>query len=149
MANETDLKTVRVTIETPRWSFAKYALTENGGHIEFVSPLPCPFNYGFVKGTIGGDGLPLDAIVFGTRLHRGQEIELPVVAVVQFVDAGEQDDKLVCSATGLSSLNLVLLKVGFRIYVVMKRVVNFLKKKHRPTQYRGVSPRGSQIAETK
>lgn len=34
-----------VIIEVPRFSFLKRG---PGGHVDFVSPLPCPFNYGAV-----------------------------------------------------------------------------------------------------
>lgn len=34
---------VEVVIEIPRGSFLKRGST---GHIDFISPLPCPFNYG-------------------------------------------------------------------------------------------------------
>jgi hypothetical protein len=33
---------VDVVIEIPRWSFLKRGST---GHIDFVSPLPCPFTW--------------------------------------------------------------------------------------------------------
>ena len=36
---------VEVVIEIPRGSFLKRGST---GHVDFVSPLPCPFNYGSV-----------------------------------------------------------------------------------------------------
>jgi inorganic pyrophosphatase len=34
---------VDVVIEVPRGSFIKRGST---GHVDFISPLPCPFNYG-------------------------------------------------------------------------------------------------------
>jgi len=39
---------LEVVIEIPRRSFLKRGST---GHIDFVSPLPCPFNYGSVPHT--------------------------------------------------------------------------------------------------
>ena len=39
---------VDVVIEIPRGSFLKRGST---GHVDFVSPLPCPFNYGSVPAT--------------------------------------------------------------------------------------------------
>jgi inorganic pyrophosphatase len=36
---------IEVVIEVPRGSFLKRGST---GHVDFISPLPCPFNYGSV-----------------------------------------------------------------------------------------------------
>ena len=123
-------KTVSVTIEIPRWSFAKYAMTEDGeGKVEFISPLPCPFNYGFIAGERGGDDLPLDAIVMGPRRPRGSSDSIEVRAVIHFVDNDEVDDKLVCATAVLKQWEVALLRVGFPVYVVMKRFVNWCKRK--------------------
>jgi len=43
---------VEVVIEVPRGSFLKRG---SSGHIDFVSPLPCPFNYGAVPTLLGWD----------------------------------------------------------------------------------------------
>lgn len=59
---------VEVVIEVPRGSFLKRGST---GRIDFVSPLPCPFNYGYVPDYIGGEGDYLDAVVLGPRLPLG------------------------------------------------------------------------------
>jgi len=57
-----------VVIEIPRGSFLKRG---SFGTIDFVSPLPCPFNYGAVPLYIGLEGDLLDAVVLGARLPRG------------------------------------------------------------------------------
>ena len=129
---------VTVTIEIPRWSFVKYAVTEQGGRVDFVSPLPCPFNYGFVAGTLGGDQQPFDAIIFGPRLRRAEKVRMPVRAVARFVDNGEVDDKLVCSASQLAPWNIALLRVGLVVYGGMKRVVNFCRGRHGATSFKGI-----------
>ena len=41
---------LEIVIEVPRGSFLKRGLT---GRIDFVSPLPCPFNYGAVPSHLG------------------------------------------------------------------------------------------------
>ena len=130
---------VSVTIEIPRWSFVKYALGENGrGHVEFISPLPCPFNYGFVEGLLGGDKLPLDAIVMGPRLPRGSCAYVPVRGVIHFIDNDEIDNKLVCSDQSLRAWEVVLLRVGFPVYVRMKRFINWWKGKTGQTYSSGL-----------
>ena len=57
---------VEVVIEVPRFSFLKRGST---GHIDFISPLPCPFNYGSVPTHLGMEGDLLDALVLGPRLR--------------------------------------------------------------------------------
>ena len=146
--NATTEPKVTVTIEIPRWSFVKYAITEDGGHVEFISPLPCPFNYGFVAGLLGGDSLPLDAIVLGSRTRRRSEITLPVRAIVRFTDSGDVDDKLVCSETELTSFHLLSLRIGFRVYVLMKRLVNWARRKPGPTSYHRIDRDTKAIAKT-
>ena len=44
---------VEVVIEVPKWGFVKRGMHE---HVDFVSPVPCPFNYGSVDTLIGLDG---------------------------------------------------------------------------------------------
>jgi inorganic pyrophosphatase len=55
-----------VVIEVPRGSFLKRGST---GHVDFISPLPCPFNYGSVPIYLGLEGDLLDALVLGKRRH--------------------------------------------------------------------------------
>ena len=82
---------LRVAIEVPRGSFVK---RDGRGRIAFLSPLPCPFNYGSVPGLTAGDGEWRDAVVLGPRLGRGTRIEVPVRGVIAFIDAGREDFKL-------------------------------------------------------
>ena len=59
--------TVRVVIETPRGSRHKYAWNDELKAFELRSTLPSgmtwPYDYGFIPGTTGGDGDPLDILV--------------------------------------------------------------------------------------
>jgi inorganic pyrophosphatase len=41
---------VEVVVEIPRGSFLKRGST---GQLDFVSPLPCPFNYGSIENLVG------------------------------------------------------------------------------------------------
>ena len=64
---------VEVVIEIPRGSFVKRGST---GHIDFISPFPCPFNYGSVPNFLGLEGDLLDALILGPRLSLGTCIEV-------------------------------------------------------------------------
>lgn len=121
---------VRVTIETPRGTFVK----RDGDRVEYVSPVPCPWNYGFVPGTSADDGDPQDALVLGPRLRRGETVEADVRGVVRFVDAGRADDKLVCGGAALTPRDLVRLRAFFRAYAVARRLLNALRGRHGATR---------------
>jgi inorganic pyrophosphatase len=64
---------VDVVIEIPRGSFLKRGST---GHVDFISPLPCPFNYGSVPNYLGLEGDLLDAVVLGPRLRLGTSLRV-------------------------------------------------------------------------
>lgn len=55
----------------------------------------------------GGDGDPLDVLVLGPAQPRGSVIEAKVIGVLEFLDGGEQDDKLlaVMPGTPLGNVN--------------------------------------------
>src|SRR5512145_1745129 len=86
---------VEVVIEVPRGSFIKRGST---GHVDFVSPLPCPYNYGSVPNFVGLEGDLLDALVLGPRLHAGTVMRVRAWGAVTLIDRGMADDKLVCSS---------------------------------------------------
>ena len=115
---------LEVIIEIPRWSFLKRG---SSGKLDFVSPLPCPFNYGSVREFIGSDDDFLDAIVLGPRLPRGARVKVLVHGAVGLTDRDMYDDKLVCSQHPLrqSERRGVLLYMSF--YGRLKRVLNFFR----------------------
>ena len=86
---------VEVVIEVPRGSFIKRGST---GKVDFVSPLPCPFNYGSVPAYLGLEGDLLDALVLGPRLALGACIRVKAWGAVTLTDRGMTDDKLICSS---------------------------------------------------
>src|SRR5215207_8813883 len=73
---------VDVVIEVPRGSFIKRGST---GQVDFVSPLPCPFNYGSVPAYVGLEGDLLDALVLGPRLPYGTRVVVQAWGAVTFI----------------------------------------------------------------
>ncbi|MDP2307254.1 MAG: inorganic diphosphatase [Pseudomonadota bacterium] len=124
---------VRVRIEVPRGSFVK----RGGDGIEFLSPLPCPFNYGSVPDTRAPDGDPLDALVLGARLALHAEVDASVHAVVRFRDDGAIDDKLVCGPAPTDA-ELRAVARFFRGYAVARRWMNRARGRHGDTRFLGV-----------
>jgi inorganic pyrophosphatase len=90
---------VEVVVEVPRGSFLKRGSL---GRVDFISPLPCPYNYGSVPTHIGLEGDLLDAVVLGPRLPFGTTVRVTAWGAVTLVDRGIADDKLICSAAPLT-----------------------------------------------
>ncbi len=122
---------VDIVVEVPRAGFVKRTPR---GTIDFVSPLPCPFNYGCVPDLPSGDGDPLDAVLLGPRQPRGATLRAQAYGVVRFVDAGCTDDKLVCGTAAPSAAQWALVHVFFRVYAVAKGLLNRLRGKRGATR---------------
>ncbi len=91
---------VVVRIEISAGSFTKYEIDEATGDVwvdRFLSiPAVYPANYGFVPGSLAGDGDPLDALVL-TRapIAPGAKIRTRVVGLLRMTDGGKPDAKLI------------------------------------------------------
>ncbi|HEY6880410.1 MAG TPA: inorganic diphosphatase [Polyangiales bacterium] len=129
------MQELEVVIDTPRGSFIK---RNDDGKVDFVSPLPCPFNYGSVPNTTSGDGDRLDALVMGPSLPRGTSVRVPVRARVRFIDAGEGDPKYVCSARPLTARERTTVELFFRAYAYLKGALNLARGKRGATRYDGM-----------
>jgi inorganic pyrophosphatase len=115
---------VEVVIEIPRGSFVKRGST---GHVDFVSPLPCPFNYGSVPQYVGREGDLLDAVVLGPRLALGTRTRVPAWGAVVLTDRGMSDDKLICGREPLSAGQRRRVLRFFRFYAKCKGLLNLAR----------------------
>lgn len=105
---------VQVVIEIPAGTNAKWEVSKQSGQLEWeqrhgkprvVRYLAYPGNYGMVPRTRlpkeqGGDGDPLDVIVLGPALERGSVVAVQLIGVLELLDGGEQDDKLIAVLPG-------------------------------------------------
>lgn len=110
----TDGGNIRVVIEIPAGTTAKWEVTKPLGELEWeqldgtnrvVDYLAYPANYGMIPRTVlpestGGDGDPLDAIVIGPAIERGTVVEVKLIGVLWLVDNNERDDKLITVSPG-------------------------------------------------
>lgn len=115
---------VEVVIEIPRGSFLKRGST---GKLDFISPLPCPFNYGSIPAYIGLDGDLLDAVVLGPRLQLGSNTSVYVWGAIGLYDRGLYDDKLICSQFPITLKQQRLLLLFFRFYAKAKCLLNLFR----------------------
>jgi inorganic pyrophosphatase len=118
------LPEVEVLIEVPRGSFIKRG---SMGRVDFISPLPCPFNYGSVPQYVGREGDLLDAVVLGPHLPRGTRVRVKAWGAVTLTDRGMTDDKLICSGQSLSDRQRGMILRFFRFYAKCKGLLNLLR----------------------
>lgn len=112
---------VEVVIEVPRGCFLKRGST---GCIDFISPLPCPFNYGSVPNYLGLEGDLLDALVLGPRLPLGTRVRVKARGAITLTDRGMSDDKLVCSSATLTEAERLRVLRFFHFYAKCKGLLN-------------------------
>ena len=126
-----------VVIEVPRGGMVK---RRGDGSIDFLSPLPSPFNYGSIPGTRAPDGDPLDALVLGPRLRAGTRVEVEVLAVLGFLDRGMLDPKLVCGRGPLQASQRRSVERFFWAYERLKRGLQWMRGQGEPTKVLGWLP---------
>lgn len=93
-------KTINTVIEISKGSFNKieYDLDSRVFRLDRVEPaiFAKPVNYGFIPQTIDEDGDPLDTLVVGDSLPMGVVVTAKVIGILNFVDGGENDHKIIC-----------------------------------------------------
>ena len=121
-------------VEVPRGSFIKRGST---GRVDFVSPLPCPYNYGSVPNYIGLEGDLLDAVVLGPRLPLGTRTRVRAWGAVTLIDRGMADDKLICSRDPLTPRQRTDVLRFFHFYARCKRLLNICRGRPGRTECEG------------
>lgn len=91
---------INTIIEIPKGSNNKYEIDKDTGLIKLdranYSSAPYPFDYGFVPQTLWEDNDPLDVVVMSTfPLHPGILVNVRPVAVIEMIDCGESDYKII------------------------------------------------------
>jgi inorganic pyrophosphatase len=117
---------VDVVIEVPRGSFLKRGST---GRVDFISPLPCPFNYGSVPSYLGLEGDLLDALVLGPRLPLGTQVRVKAWGAVILTDRGMTDDKLICSDHPVNPTERRKVLRFFHFYARCKGLLNAWRRR--------------------
>ena len=120
--NDNTSPMVDVVVEIPKGSFVKRGWE---GKVDFISPFPCPFNYGSIPEYIGCEGDLLDAVVLGPRLPRGKTVSVIAHGAVGLTDRGLYDDKLICSQQPLKIGQRNFVVNFFHIYAFCKGLLNF------------------------
>jgi inorganic pyrophosphatase len=94
---------VNAIIEIPQGSRAKYEIDKASGLLKMdrviYSSFYYPTNYGFIPRTYGDDKDPLDILVLSSiNVQPLTIIEAKVIGVMQMIDQGDADDKIIAVA---------------------------------------------------
>jgi inorganic pyrophosphatase len=103
-------RVVNAVIEIPQGSRAKYEIDKDSGLLRLdrviYSSFYYPCNYGFIPQTYGDDKDPLDILVITSLPVQALCImEAKVVGVMQMIDNGDGDDKIIAVAANDPGVN--------------------------------------------
>jgi len=92
---------VKVQIEIPQGQNVKYEIDHSTNELicdRFLhGPFAYPFNYGYIKNTLGGDGDPLDAVVICDRMLLPTcTVNCRVIGALMTSDENGRDEKILC-----------------------------------------------------
>ncbi len=103
-------RTVNAIIEIPQGSRCKYEIDKKTGLLKLdrviYSSFYYPVNYGFIPQTYGHDKDPLDILVLTSLpVVPLTLMEAKVIGVMQMIDGGDADDKIIAVAATDPSVN--------------------------------------------
>ena len=101
---------VNCIVEIPQGSRSKYEIDKASGLLKLDrvihSSFHYPANYGFIPQTYGDDHDPLDILIISSMTIQPMCIvEAKVLGVMQMLDGGEGDDKIIAVAANDPSIN--------------------------------------------
>ncbi len=99
-AGEDAPNTINMIVEIPKGSKNKYEIDKETGLIKLDRAMRTaqdyPFDYGFVPQSLWEDNDPLDVVLLTTYpLHPGILVEARPIAIMNMIDGGEGDDKII------------------------------------------------------
>lgn len=135
-----DSMTFKVFIEIPIGSGVKYEVDEESGELKvdrfLYTAFKYPFNYGYIVGSKGGDGDPMDVVVLSSEpVVPGVVIKCHAVGVLETEDEEGVDAKVIAVPTAK-------IDPFYGIYEDMKDVPKALlaKIKHFYENYKTIEP---------
>lgn len=110
VSNGESTETVNGIIEIPKGSRAKYELDKESGLLKLdrvlYSAMYYPANYGFIPRSYCEDHDPLDILILSQiEIVPLCLVKANVIGVMQMLDQGEADDKIIAVAAGDPSVN--------------------------------------------
>jgi inorganic pyrophosphatase len=129
---------MNVIVEIPRFSKNKYEIDKETGIIALDRVMHTaqdyPFDYGFVPRTLFDDGDALDVVLLTTHpLLPGILVKARPVAIMEMIDGGDRDDKVVAvpvddprfnEVQDLADLNKHFIKEMSHFFETYKKIQN-------------------------
>ncbi|NNV54014.1 inorganic diphosphatase [Limnovirga soli] len=111
-SGEQSPRIVNAVIEIPQGSRIKYEIDKPSGLLKLdrviYSSFHYPANYGFIPQTYGDDKDPLDILVLsGHSIQPMCIVDAKVIGVMQMIDGGDADDKIIAVAAHDQSINYI------------------------------------------
>lgn len=99
-----EAEAINVIVEIPKGSKNKYEIDKETGLIALDraahTAQDFPFDYGFIPQTLWDDDDPIDVIILASfPIHPGVLVRVRPVGIMNMIDGGEADDKLVAVPT--------------------------------------------------
>lgn len=110
---------IQITIEIPKGSLNKYEIKNGVVVIDRQLPIPCPYPYGFIPGTMEPDGDPTDIFLLSkTPYSPNTSVMGCPIGKYHCLDQGIQDDKLIL---------LPMMTMGIDRNVALKEILYYLQ----------------------
>ncbi len=94
-----ELEAFNVLVEMEKGSNLKYEYDEASDSLKLdftFQNIVCPFNYGSILRTLGGDSDPMDAIIISDKVFKsGEVVVCRAIGMMEMVDRGERDTKVI------------------------------------------------------
>ena len=137
---------VEVVVEIPTGTHEKWEMQKSTGKIvwqhssggvngRLVDYLAYPANYGFIPNTElaisdGGDGDPVDVILLGPRLQRGERVMAQPIGILKMEDNRQRDDKVLAITgsehfSGVDSLGALEIKYPGVLQIITTWFTNY------------------------
>ena len=111
------------------------------------SPVHYPGDYGFIPSTLGDDGDPLDVLVLvDTPSFTGCVLEVRPIGMLEMIDQGKGDEKILCVGVGNPRYNDV--NEYSQIYPHMLKEITHFFAIYKDLEGKRVEVRGWRDAET-
>lgn len=150
---------INVIVEIPKGSHNKYEIDKETGLIKLdranYSDAAYPVEYGFIPQTLWEDGDAVDVLLLATYpIHPGILVAARPVALMEMIDGGESDDKIICvpcddvrweDVQDLNDLNKHTLREIQHFFENIKK----LKSKPVVTEIKGFKGKADAIAAVK
>ncbi len=150
---------LNVIVEIPKGSNNKYEIDKATGLIKLdranYSSAPFPYDYGFVPHTLWEDGDALDVILLTTfPLQTGILVNARPVAVMEMIDSGESDYKIIAVPTEDKRWNDVqdlgdINKHTLKEFQHFLETYKALKGKPAPVEIKGIMGKAEAVAAIK